>query len=385
MGIVKSVVRTQAVRVHEQVKFMGEHPHKFQEATFKTLLNSGKQTLFGKDHNFKEITNSKEYAQRVPLQTYADLQPYMDKIIDGEASVLWPGRPKYLVKTRNGNITPVSKTSLPYHFTTAKYAIFNYVMKYGLLDTFNGKFLYIADSIDEDNLGKYKVKNMSSVLNENIPTWLRFNQLPKTSTNSIANWEEKLEKIVDETLNENLTMLNGVPAHTVPYLEKILERSKTDTVLEVFPHLTLHVHGGLSFREYEKHIDRLVGKHLDTIELYPMSEGIVAFQDDRDEQGLLLNVNGGMYFEFIPIEDYRSTQPQRLTLEDVEKDKDYVLVISTSAGIYSLDTEDIVRFNSVHPFRVEVIGKVNKDEKVVIHEEKKEVFDLDKESSQIRL
>lgn len=383
MGIVKNVVRALAVRVHNQVNFMGTHPHKFQQSIFKSLVNHGKQTTFGKDHDMKHIKNYEDYKKALPIQNYETLQPYLDQIIEGKASVLWPGRPKYLVESRHGQMTPISKASLPHHFNTVKFAIFNYVMKYGILDTFDGKFLFITDTFQDRKLGKHTVSSLSKVLGKDIPVWLKFNKLPKPETNDLPDWNEKVERLVDETIHENITMLYGLPALTLSYLEKLQEKIGNASIKEVFPNLKLNVYGGMESDQYTKRINELIGNRIDKLEIYVMSEGFIAFQDSKEESGMMLNVNGGIFYEFIPVAEYRDDHPTRYQLSEVQKGEEYVMVISTNAGIFCLDTEDVVEFTSLDPFRITVKGKVDKILSKEPEEKDFEVFDLQEDDSDV--
>jgi len=247
MGVVTSIVRTLAVRVHRQIEFMAAHPHKFQQAIFNNLVNKGKSTVFGKEHNFGAISNHASYADHVPLQSYEDIRPYMERVIAGEKSILWPGRPKYIVGTSGttGGIKyiPLTKDSLPYHYQTARNAVFNYCLKYGLLKIFDNKLLFLSGSPELGKMGGIQTGRLSGIVNHQVPKWLKFNQVPSWETNIIEDWEQKVDRIVDETLSEKLSMISGIPPWVLMYYERLLEKSDKQTIKEIFPQLQLSVCG----------------------------------------------------------------------------------------------------------------------------------------------
>lgn len=363
MGVVTGIVRTLAVRVHKQIEFMSSHPHKFQDAIFQNLINKGKHTVFGKERGFQGVKTHGDYVTAVPIQDYEDIRPYMERVIAGEKNVLWPGRPKYIVGTSGttGGVKyiPLSKDSLPYHFHTARNAVFNYCLKYGLLKIFNGKLLFLSGSPELDKMGGIHTGRLSGIVNHQIPRWLKFNQVPSYATNSIVDWEEKIDKIVEESLREDMTMISGIPPWVLMYYERLLAKSGKSSVKELFPNYALSVYGGVNFQPYRERFAELVGDEVDYIDTYPSSEGFVAFQDVKgSDVGLLLNVNGGVYFEFVPAEQVHDAEPDRLTLRDVEVDKDYAIIMNNNAGLWASRLGDIVSFTSTDPYRLVIKGRV---------------------------
>lgn len=362
MGVVTSIVRTLAVRVHKQIEFMSQHPHQFQEAIFTTLMNKGKNTIFGKERGFADVKSHQDYIRAVPIQDYEMIRPYMDRVIAGEKHVLWPGVPKYIVATSGttGGVKniPISKDSLPYHYNTARNAVFNYCLKYGLLRIFDGKLLFLSGSPELTKMGDILTGRLSGIVNHQVPRWLKYNQVPSYSTNTIEDWEEKINKIVEESLSENMTMISGIPPWVLMYYEKLLERSGQRTVRELFPKFELAVYGGVNFKPYEERFANLIGDHMHYIDTYPSSEGFVAFQDIQGDAGLLLNVNGGVFFEFVPADQIHDTNPDRLTLRDVEVDKDYAIIMNNNAGLWASRLGDIVSFVSTEPYRLLIKGRV---------------------------
>jgi len=362
MGVVTRIVRTLAVKVHSQIDFMAAHPHKFQKAIFNNLLNKGKNTEFGRERDFASIKTPVDYTANVPLQSYEDIRPYMERAIAGEKNVLWPGRPKFIVGTSGttGGIKyiPISKDSLPYHFLTARNAVFNYCLKYGLLKIFDGKLLFLSGSPEMQKMGGIKTGRLSGIANHQIPKWLKFNQVPSASTNAIKDWDEKIDKIVEESLKEDMTMISGIPPWVLMYYERLLEQSGKSNIKEIFPNYKLSVYGGVNFEPYKKRFDELIGADVDYIDTYPSSEGFVAFQDVKGDPSLLLNVNGGVYFEFVPVEQIHDQNPDRLTLHDVELDKDYAIIMSNNAGLWASKLGDIVSFTSLEPYRIIIKGRI---------------------------
>ena len=361
MGVVTRIVRTLAVRVHNQIEFMAAHPYKFQDAIFHNLINKGKNTTFGKEHHFGEIKNHADYTRQVPIHTYEDLRPFMERAIAGEKNVLWPGRPKYIVGTSGttGGIKyiPLSKESVPYHYQTARNAVFNYCLKYGLMKIFDGKLLFLSGSPELKKMGGIHTGRLSGIVNHQVPQWLRFNQVPSVATNKIDDWEEKIEKIVEESMKEDMTMISGIPPWVLMYYEKLLERSGKSSVKELFPNYRLSVYGGVNFEPYRDRFNELVGTGVDYIDTYPSSEGFVAFQDVKGEAGLLLNVNGGVFFEFVPIEQVNDERPDRLSLREVEIDKDYAIIMNNNAGLWASKLGDIISFVSTDPYRLVIKGR----------------------------
>lgn len=363
MGVVTGIVRTLAVRVHNQIEFMAAHPYKFQDAIFQSLINKGKGTVFGKERNFQSIKTHDDYVREVAIQSYEDIRPYIERAIAGEKNVLWPGRPKYIVGTSGttGGIKyiPLSKDSLPYHFQTARNAVFNYCLKYGLMKIFNGKMLFLSGSPELQKMGGINTGRLSGIVNHQVPRWLKFNQVPTYATNCIENWEEKIDKIVDESLKEDMTMISGIPPWVLMYHERLLEKSGRESIKELFPNYALSVYGGVNFMPYAERFRKLIGADVDYIDTYPSSEGFVAFQDVKgSDVGLLLNVNGGVFFEFVPAEQIHDANPDRLTLRDVEVDKDYAIIMNNNAGLWASKLGDIVSFTSTEPYRLVIKGRV---------------------------
>ncbi|MEM9548542.1 MAG: GH3 auxin-responsive promoter family protein [Bacteroidota bacterium] len=362
MGIITNVVRTIAVRVHRQIEFMAAHPHKFQQSIFQKNVKRGRSTIYGKERDFGGIQTYEDYKKQVPLNTFEDLRPYMNRVLEGEKNVLWPGKPKYVVGTSGttGGIKyiPLSKDSLPYHYNSARNAVFNYTLKYGLLKIFNGKLLFLSGSPQLSKTGTITSGRLSGIVNHQIPRWLKFNQIPSWETNIIEDWEEKIYRIAEESIKENMTMISGIPPWVMMYYESLLEQSGADTIKDLFPNYDLFVYGGVNFEPYRKKFEEMVGRQVDSIETYPSSEGFVAFQDIKGEAGMLLNVNGGIFFEFVPAHKIHDENPERIQLKDVELGKDYAIIMNNNAGLWASILGDVVEFTSLNPYRLIVKGRV---------------------------
>ena len=362
MGIITNVVRTIAVRVHRQIEFMAAHPHKFQQSIFQKNVKRGKNTVYGKERDFGLIQSYEDYKKHVPLNTFEDLRPYMNRVLEGEKNVLWPGKPRYVVGTSGttGGIKyiPLSKESLPYHYNSARNAVFNYTLKYGLLKIFNGKLLFLSGSPQLSKTGTITSGRLSGIVNHQIPRWLKFNQIPSWETNIIEDWEEKIYRIAQESIKENMSMISGIPPWVMMYYESLLEQSGADTIKDLFPNYDLFVYGGVNFEPYRKKFEEMVGREVDSIETYPSSEGFVAFQDIKGEAGMLLNVNGGIFFEFVPADKIHDENPERMQLKDVELGKDYAIIMNNNAGLWASILGDVVEFTSLNPYRLIVKGRV---------------------------
>ena len=362
MGIITNVVRTIAVRVHKQLEFMAAHPHKFQQSILHQNIAKAKTTIYGSEHNFRDIHSSEDFKKNTPLNDYESLRPYMNRVIEGEKNVLWPGKPKYIVGTSGaaGGIkyVPISKDSLPYHYNTARNAVFNYTLKYGLMRIFNNKLLFLSESPKLGMTGKIPSGRLSGIVHHQVPRWLKFNQMPSWDTNIIEDWEEKVYKIAQESINENMSLIGGIPHKVLMYYESLLEQTGAGSISELFPNYELFVYGGVNFDPYRKKFESLVGKEIDSIETYPTSEGFVAFQDVKGDAGLLLNVNGGVFYEFVLAHNIHDKNPERINLIDVEVGIEYAIILTNNSGLWASILGDVVEFTSINPYRLIIKGRI---------------------------
>ncbi|MFN5023114.1 MAG: GH3 auxin-responsive promoter family protein, partial [Chitinophagaceae bacterium] len=332
---------------------------KNQQLILNQLVKSASNTLFGKEHQFKEVTDYESFKKRVPIRDYEGLKSYIEKIKAGEANVLWKGKPIYLAKTSGTTsgvkYIPISKDSISNHINGARDAILTYMATTGKNEFAGGKMIFLSGSPVLERVGGIPTGRLSGIVNHHVPAYLRGNQLPTYTTNCIEEWEEKLDKIVEETLGQNLTLIGGIPPWMQMYFDRIVQVTG-QPVKEVFPNLQVLVQGGVNFEPYKAKLFETIGKPVDTIELFPASEGFFAFQDQRDQSGLLLNTNSGIFFEFIPLAEIHKEQPTRYSLAEVKLDEQYALIINNNAGLWGYNIGDTVKFVSLNPYRVVVTG-----------------------------
>ena len=332
-----------------------------QTRVFEKLIAKGRQTAFGKDHDFANIKTYEDFKARVPIRDYEGLRPYVERIIHGEDSVLWPGKPLYFGKTSGTTsgtkYIPLTKDSLPNHMNSARNALLNYVHETGNTSWIDGKLIFLSGSPELDKKGGILTGRLSGIVNHHVPAYLRRNQMPSFETNCIEDWEEKLEKVINETLAEDMTLISGIPPWVQMYFDRITERTGKK-IKDVFPNFSVFVYGGVNFAPYRNKLFESIGKTIHSIETYPASEGFIAYQDSQTEPGLLMLVNSGIFFEFIPAEEHHNENPTRLRIEDVELNKNYSLIINNNAGLWGYAIGDTVKFISKDPYKLLVTGRV---------------------------
>ena len=333
-----------------------------QEEIRKDLIRSARDTVFGKDHQFRDIHTYEDFRRRVPIRDYEGFKAYADRIKVGEANISWPGTPEYLAKTSGTTsgvkYIPLTRESMPNHFGSARNALFNYVAETGHARWLDGKMIFLSGSPEMEAPHGIPTGRLSGIVNHKVPAWLRTNQLPSYATNCIEDWETKLEAIVDETIDTDMRLISGIPPWVQMYYERLLARSGKDTVKDLFPNFEMFVYGGVNFEPYRESLERLVGQRIPSVETYPASEGFIAFQDSQDETGLLLNSNSGIFFEFVPADQISSDSPERLSLGDVAIGVNYAIILSSTAGLWAYNLGDTVEFVSLKPHRIRVTGRV---------------------------
>ena len=333
-----------------------------QEEILQELIKKGTQTAFGQDHQFEQIKDYPSFKTQVPIRDYEGLKPYVERIKKGEKSILWPGKPKYFAKTSGTTsgvkYIPLTKDSMPNHFGTARNALFNYYAQSGNGEWLDGKMIFLSGSPEMDQVGGILTGRLSGIVNHEVPAWLRTNQMPSYTTNCIEDWEEKLDQIVEETITQDMRLISGIPPWVQMYYERLLERSGKSTVLEIFPNYSVFVYGGVNYEPYRAKLEALVGGRIDSVETYPASEGFIAFQDQQNDNGLLLNVSSGLFFEFIPAEEIFAENPTRIYLKDVEIGVNYALIINSNAGLWGYNIGDTIQFVSTNPYRILVTGRI---------------------------
>jgi GH3 auxin-responsive promoter len=333
-----------------------------QDAVFKHLILRGGKTAFGRDHDFNKIKTYQDFTAHVPLRDYEGLKTYIERVKNGETDVLWQGKPAYFAKTSGTTsgvkYIPITKESIPNHFGSARNALFNYVAHTGNGAWLDGKQIFLSGSPELDEINGIKVGRLSGISNHMVPKWLRVSQMPTYQTNCIEEWEDKLDAVVTETLNADMRLISGIPPWVQMYYEQLLAVSGKKNVKQLFPNFSVYVYGGVNFEPYRAKLEELVGQRIDGVETYPASEGFIAFQDNQKEKGLWLNVDSGIFFEFVPAGEIFNAHPPRLSLKDVELGVNYALIINNNAGLWGYNIGDTVEFVSKNPYRLVVTGRI---------------------------
>ncbi len=331
-----------------------------QKRIFDHLLQVGRKTEFGKALKMSEVNDYQDFKECIPVQNYEEIKPWIEKIKEGRQNVLWKGRPIYLAKTSGTTsgvkYIPITKDSIPNHINTARNALLCYMAESGNARFADGKMIFLSGSPELERVGGIPTGRLSGIVNHHVPGYLRSNQLPSYETNCIDDWEAKLGKIVEETLSENMTLISGIPPWMQMYFDELIQRSGK-SVGELFPNFSVMVQGGVNFEPYRAKLLESIGRKVDTIELFPASEGFFAFQDKPVSEGLLLNTNSGIFFEFIPADQVGTPNPTRLSLAEVSTGENYSLVINSNAGLWGYEIGDMVRFVSLNPYRIIVTGR----------------------------
>lgn len=347
--------------VHFKDQHWIRNPFRAQQKTFRALIDKAKNTEFGKEHDFKNIRSYKDFAQRVPVRDYEGLKPYVESIMGGNSNVLWPEPPLYFAKTSGttsgAKYIPITEVSIREQVRASRNAILNYCYKTGNTAFVNGKMIFLQGSPELEEKNGIQFGRLSGITAHYVPSYLQRNRLPSWETNCIADWETKVDRIVDETLTENMSVIAGIPSWVQMYFEKLRERSGKP-IGELFPEFQLFIYGGVNYEPYRQKFENLIGGRVDSIELFPASEGFFAYQDVPGEEGLLLLLNSGIFYEFIEADSFFDPNPIRHTLETVREGVNYVMIISTNAGLWGYNLGDTVRFISLSPYRVVVTGRI---------------------------
>jgi len=364
-----------------------QNPGRIQQNILHKLIQQGKHTLFGRNHNFNSIQTYEDFKQYVPIRTYEDFAEYIKQIKQGENDVLWPGKPIYFAKTSGttggDKYIPITKESIKHHIVNARNALLYYVDETGKTDFLKRRMIFLSGSPQLTTEASILTGRLSGIVNHHVPSYLRGSQLPSYVTNCIPDWEAKLDKIVEETLQARMGLISGIPPWMQMYFDK-LTQTTGKYISDIFPDFSLLVHGGVNFEPYRHKLFDSIGKAVDTIETYPASEGFIAFQDSQQDKGLLLQLNSGIFFEFIPTTSLTSPSPDRLSIEEVELGVDYAIILTSNAGLWTYMLGDTVKFTSLEPPRIVVTGRVKHfisafGEHVIVEEIEKAIqFTLDK-------
>ena len=347
--------------IAKKIQSWSKHPDETQDAVFDSLIETARDTSFGNDHNFSQIYSYADFIKHVPIRDYEELKHYIDRIRDGEIDVLWPGKPLYFAKTSGttsgAKYIPLTKESMPYHVTAARNALLCYINETGNADFVDGKMIFLQGSPEVEIENGIKTGRLSGIVAHYVPSYLQKNRLPKWETNCIDDWETKVDAIVEETMAENMTLISGIPSWVQMYFEK-LEKRTEQKVGDLFKNFNLFVYGGVNYEPYRSKFEAMIGRKVDSIELYPASEGFFAFQDKQSEKGMLLLLDGGIFYEFVETSKFFYEDRKRLRIGDVELSKDYVMIVSTNAGLWAYNLGDTVQFTSLKPYRIIVSGRI---------------------------
>jgi len=361
MGIRSVLSKPVANWIVADQKKWSANPGQYQRKVFNEIIKKATNTTFGTDHGFSEIRTFEDFAKQVPIRDYEQLSGYVKKILTGESDVLWPGKPAYFAKTSGTTsgtkYIPITKDSIPNHINSARNALLSYIKETGKSKFLDGKLIFLSGSpVLTQNAG-INTGRLSGIVNHHVPSYLRTNQMPSYETNCIEDWETKVDKIVDETIDQNMSLISGIPPWVQMYFDKIVER-KSMPIKDVFPDFSLFVYGGVNFEPYRSKLFETIGKTIDSIETYPASEGFIAYQDSQKEEGLLLLANSGIFFEFVPADEYFDENPTRVTIDDVEIGKNYAVIINSNAGLWGYSIGDTIKFVSKNPHRILVTGRI---------------------------
>jgi len=338
-----------------------EKPHKTQEKVFKHLLSKGGKTAFGKDHNFDTITNYEDFKKEVSVTDYEGLKTYVDRVVAGESNVLWTGKPLYFAKTSGttsgAKYIPITKESMPTHIKAARNALLFYIAEKKDASFVDGKMIFLQGSPVLSDKNGVKLGRLSGIVAHYVPQYLLKNRLPSWETNCIEDWETKVNAIVEETINEDMSVISGIPSWVQMYFEKLIDKTGK-SISELFPNFNFFIYGGVNFEPYKNKFESLIGKKIDYIELYPASEGFIAFQDSQTEKGMLLQLDSGIFYEFIPATEFFNEDPTRICIKDVKVGVNYVIILNTTAGLWGYNIGDTVEFTSTKPYRIKVTGRI---------------------------
>ncbi|HEY0978010.1 MAG TPA: GH3 auxin-responsive promoter family protein [Flavobacteriales bacterium] len=336
-------------------------PVRTQRAVLRKLVAEGSRTAFGREHGLGKVKDHGGLIAAVPLRDYEGFRPWIERVITGEADVLWPGQPLYLCKTSGttsgAKYIPITRASLPNHIGSARRALMAYIAYSGNTRFVDGKMIFLQGSPVLDRKGAVPTGRLSGIVANHVPAYLLRNRMPSFATNSIADWETKVEAIVGETVQEDLRLISGIPAWVQMYFERLLARTGKRSVREVFPDLSLFVYGGVNYSPYRSRMEALIGGPVDSVELFPASEGFIAYQDQGPGEGLLLVLDNGIYYEFIPTSELGRPDARRLSIGEVELGVNYALVLHTNAGLWGYEIGDTVKFVSLRPPRIVVTGR----------------------------
>ncbi|WP_291141782.1 GH3 auxin-responsive promoter family protein [Flavobacterium sp. UBA7680] len=362
MSIKSIAAKIFARKIYNQTLFWANKPVETQLEVFKSLIENAKETEFGKDHHFDKIKTFEDFQKNVPIRDYEDLKNYIEKVKVGEENILWKGKPIYFAKTSGttsgAKYIPLTKESMPTHVNAARNAILHYINETGNADFVDGKMIFLQGSPILTEKHGIKFGRLSGIVAHFVPKYLQKNRMPSWETNCIDDWETKVNTIVGETINENMSVISGIPSWVQMYFERLQENSGGKKISEIFKNFNLFIYGGVNYEPYRAKFEQMIGKKVDSIELFPASEGFFAYQDSQKEKGMLLLLNSGIFYEFIKADEFFTENPKRYTIGEVELEVNYALIVSTNAGLWGYNIGDTIQFTSLAPYRVIVSGRI---------------------------
>ncbi len=361
MSIKSIAAKFFAKKIYRKTQLWAKNPIATQKKVFEDLIRQAKNTQFGIDHHFDQIKTFEDFSNNVPVRDYEDLKPYIDKVVKGEKNILWKGKPLYFAKTSGttsgAKYIPLTKESMPFHIEAARNAILHYIHETGSVNFVDGKMIFLQGSPILEEKNGIKLGRLSGIVAHFVPKYLQKNRMPSWKTNCIEDWETKVNAIVEETFDQNMTVISGIPSWVQMYFEKLHQKGGKPAG-EIFKNFNLFIYGGVNYEPYRSKFEKLIGRKVDSIELFPASEGFFAYQDSQKEKGMLLLLNSGIFYEFIKSDEFYTQNPKRLTIGEVELDVNYVLIISTNAGLWAYNIGDTVQFTNLKPYRVIVSGRI---------------------------
>ncbi|MEC8830189.1 MAG: GH3 auxin-responsive promoter family protein [Bacteroidota bacterium] len=350
-----------AAKINRKINAWAQNPLQTQERVFKTLIKSASQTAFGKDHTFSQIKTHDDFVSRVPIRDYEALRPYIERVINGESDILWTGKPLYFAKTSGttsgAKYIPITHVSIKAQVEASRNAVLMYIHETGKSDFVDGKWIFLQGSPVLSQKNGIKTGRLSGISAHYVPSYLLKNRMPSWETNCIEDWERKVDAIVEETLTKDMRAVAGIPSWVQMYFEKLVQK-RQQKVGVIFKNLELFIFGGVNYEPYRNKFEALIGRKIDSVELYPASEGFFAFQDRQNKKGMLLQLDSGIFYEFIEAERFFDKNPKRITLKNVKLGVNYVIIISTNAGLWAYNIGDTIKFTSLFPFRVVVSGRI---------------------------
>jgi hypothetical protein len=362
MGLKALAAKWLAKQEKSKVEAWSKHPQQTQSATFSYLMSTLESTDFGIDHEISSKTTYEQWKTLVPLRDYEALYPYIERILEGELNVLWKGKPAYFCKTSGTTsgvkYIPMSDEGIQAQIKAARSALLLYINETGNSDFTDGKMIFLQGSPALEKKQGISVGRLSGIVAHHVPSYLQRNRMPSWKTNSIEDWEKKVDAIVSETMTQDMRLISGIPPWVQMYFERLIKQSDKKTVREIFPNFSVLAHGGVNYEPYKSTMEKLIGGRVDSIETYPASEGFIAFQDSQKHDGLLLNLDAGIYYEFVPVEDFHNENPRRMSINEVVVGVNYAIVLNTSSGLWGYVIGDTVKFVSTSPYRIVVTGRL---------------------------